>query len=441
MSDRPQSSPPESYDRLPKAVRLTIATLLPVILIAAAGFKMNSLLSNKPEPSQRPVILPETRVEATRVKPETYQILLDTRGVVQPQTETTLIPEVSGRITEISPAFRSGGFFDKGDMLLQIDPINYETAVTIAESNLAQARVALEEEKARSSQALQNWRRLNKSGDPSDLVLRKPQLAEAEALLNASEAELKKAKRDVERTTIRAPYNGRIVEQLVDIGQFVSTGTQMAETYAVDTIEVRLPLTNRQLGFVDLPEQYREGDAEVPAPEVLVTTQQGNKSAQWTGKITRVEGMLDERSRQLFVIAEIDDPFAKREDNAPPLKMGLFTDAIVKGREVEDVFVLPRRVLRADNEIVVITPENKIQRTKVEPLWSDRDHVVIASSGSGLNAGDVVCLTPIAYPTNGALVIPTIDGIAPTTEIPGKHPGGWKGKGEKGGKGGKSGSS
>ncbi|MCB1237750.1 MAG: efflux RND transporter periplasmic adaptor subunit [Verrucomicrobiae bacterium] len=403
--------------------------LLPLLILGAAGTVVWWLVKTKPEPMQHEVAAPVTRVEATRLRPETFPVYLETRGVVRPRTETTLIPEVSGRVIEVSPSFRQGGFFEEGEILLKIDPVDYEAAVVIAESNVAQARTALEEERARGEQAMENWKRLGKSGEPSDLVLRKPQFAEMEARLKASDAELARARRDLERTTLKAPYAGRVLEQNVDVGQFVNTGTQLGRVFAIDYVEIRLPLSNRQLAFADLPELYRGNVAKAPEhplsgePDVSIRADIGGQPAEWSGNVVRVEGAIDQRTRQLFVVAQVDDPYRHAGDGKPPLKVGLFVDASLRGKTLDDVFVLPRGAVRAGGEVIVITAENRIRRQKVEPVWSDRDHVVIPGEEAGLKAGDIVCLTPLAFPANGAPVLPTIDGEPPSKEFTGPGPG------------------
>ncbi len=402
---------------------------LPLLVLGVAGSYYRHLLSTKPEPPQRQAPPVVTKVEATRLQPQSYQVKLASRGTVQPRTSTTLIPEISGTIVKRSPSFQEGGFFEKGDLLLKIDPLNYETAVVVAKASLAQAKTVFEEERARAVQAVENWKRLGKTGQPGDLVLRKPQLAEANARVAAAKADLVRAERDLERTEIRAPYAGRILTQEVDVGQYVSPGTTLGRCYAVDYVEIRLPLTNRQLAFIDLPDAWRheDPDATPPAgPKVVLTGSIGAQDVEWKGEIVRVEGAIDERSRQLFVVAQVDDPYEKNVSGRPPLKIGLFVHATITANTLNNVFVLPRKAVRAGNEVILIDEHNRIHRQPVEPLWSDADSVVIpAKRGGGLEQGQLVCLTPLAFPANGALVSPTIDGVPPKvtkSETPG-HPG------------------
>lgn len=390
---------------------------LPLLVLALAISGYRYLVASKPEPPQHKMPPTITKVEATRLKPETYQVMLKSRGTVRPVTQSTLIPEVSGTITEMSPSFREGGFFEKGEVLLKIDPLNYEVAITVTKASISQAQTLIEEEKARAIQAVENWKRLGKTGQPSELVLRIPQLAEAAARVAAAKADLIRAERDLQRTQIRAPYAGRVLSQLVDVGQYVSPSTTLGSCYATDHVEVRLPLTNRQLAFIDLPESYRNESSNTKntsLPEVTLTGSFGAQDSEWQGKIIRVEGSIDERSRQLFVVAQIDDPYEKNSSNRPPLKIGLFVHALIKAKKLTNVYILPRKAVRAGNEVILIDSKNRIQRLKTEPIWSDETSVIIpANLKDSLQSGQIVCLTPLAFPANGATVSPTIDGVPP----------------------------
>ena len=239
-------------------MKLLFRILAPLCIVAAAVWGAQYLISTKPEPRTFDPPAQATRVEATRIRAEDYQVFLDTQGTVRPRTSSVLVPEVSGRVVEVSPNFREGAFFEKEEVLLTIDPLRYETALVVARSAEAQALRSLEEERVKAAQAVANWKLLGKKGEPGDLAARKPQLAEAEARYQAAQAEVVQAERDLERTVIKAPFNGRIVEQIVDVGQFVTSNTELGRAFATDVMEVRLPLTNRQLSHVDLPDGNRE---------------------------------------------------------------------------------------------------------------------------------------------------------------------------------------
>ena len=414
-------------------MKLAFRIIAPLIIVAASWFLARYFILSKPEPRTFEVPEEVTRVDATRLKSQSYQVFLETQGTVRPRTTSNLIPEVSGRVIEISPNFREGGFFEQGETLVKIDPLNYETALVMAQSNVAQAKTALSEEQVRAEQAIENWRRLGKRGEPNDLAARKPQLAQAEANLKAAEAEVIQARRDLERTQVKAPFDGRIIEQNVDVGQFVTSSTQLGRAFSTDVMEVRLPLTNRQLAFIDLPDAFRNESKQESGPEVLLTGQMGREVGHWTGRIVRVDSAIDEFSRQLFVVAEVEDPYRRKTENdAFPLKIGMFVDGLVKGMELQEVFVLPRQAVRIGGEVIVIDEENRIRRQRVDPIWSEDDRVVLSATDGALNPGDVVCITPLAYPANGAQVLPTIDGVLPEMEIPNRSFGGKGGKGKDG---------
>ena len=376
--------------------------LLPVMVLAVSVVAAKKIVDSKKEPERRVSPSVITTVEAVRLKKQDYQIMIMTRGTVKARTESTLTPEVSGRVVEISPNFREGAFFEKGDILLQIDPRDYEAEVIIAKSTLAEARQALAEEKARVEQALRNWGRLGKGGTPGDLVLRKPQLASAKANIAAAEARLERKKLDLERTRISAPYAGRVLEKNVDIGQFVMPGSILAAIYAVDYAEIRLPLSSSQLEFVDIPELYRGEiiQKKNSGPKVTLSARIGSREYKWQGVIVRAEGSIDSRSRQSFVVAQVDDPYGKMEQGKPPLKVGQFVEAEIWGHVLKDVIVISRLALR-EGEEVLIASDNKLNRRKVNVIWKDIENAIVKE---GLKSGELLIVTPVAYAVNGTPV-------------------------------------
>lgn len=377
-------------------MRKLLRVLLPVLVLGMSALIAYVTIVTAPKAERRAPPPNVPSVDVVQVQLSDYPVLLTTRGTVQPRTESNLIAEVAGRIVEVSPQFREGGFFEEGDVLLRIDARDYETAITIAESNLAQARLARAEERARAAQAEVDWKRLGGGGAPTELVLRRPQLASTEAQVAAAEAELARARLNLERTLITAPYAGRLLEQNVDIGQYVSPGTTLARVYAVDYVEIRLPLTNAQLEHIELPEQYRGDDGERARvlPAVTLKAQIGQRVYQWRGVIVRAEGAIDTNSRQTFVVAQVDDPYGKRASGNPPLKVGQFVEAEIEGTLLRDVFVLPREALRLGGAVDVVDESSRIARRDVEIVWRDASHVVV---GAGLAAGALVSVTPLTF--------------------------------------------
>jgi RND family efflux transporter MFP subunit len=378
-----------------------------LVFIGCLGISLLIFQSTE-KPERRTRKEPVTTVDVKRLKRQDFQITILTQGTVKPRTESTLIPEVAGRIIKTSPQFREGAFFEVGAELLRIENSNYQIAVTVAKANLSEAKLAFAEENALAEQAARNWQRLGNTTPPTDLVLHKPQLARANASVASAEALLKQAQLDLKRTRVIAPYAGRVLEQPVDIGQYVSPGTVLAKIYAVDYAEIRLPLSNRQLEFVDIPENYR-GETESPDQntEVTLTVNFGNQKYQWMGTIVRAEGTYDVRSRRLFVVAQVDNPYGQQDPKKPPLKVGQYVEAQIKGRLLDKVFVIPRSAVRENSQILLIDKQNKIQTLRIKAIWEDGQTMVISE---GIEEGELLCLTPITFAAQGITVKPLLDG-------------------------------
>jgi RND family efflux transporter MFP subunit len=382
------------------------------------------LVITKPVAEQRIPPEPVIEVETATLRPRSFTIVLDSQGTVSARTESSLIPQVSGEITRISDNFRDGGFFTEGESLMEVDSRDYRTSLTVAEANLAAVRVRLAEEEAQTSQAQEDWARLGEGEAPTDLVLRVPQLALARANVKAAEARLAEAKRDLQRTRITAPYDGRVLRKNVDVGQVVSPGAVLAEVYAVDYAEIRLPLTTAEYAFLDIQPVVRgEAAVSIDLP-VTLSTEFAQDTINWQGRIVRVEGAIDTRSRQLFVVAQVDDPYGPGHEQ--PLKVGLFVEARIEGSVLEDVYVLPRTSFREASYILTLDAENRIRRVEVNPVWMDSE--VIVFRHSELRPGTLITITPIPLAIDGMRVQP-IDG-----EGGGSRSNGGKGKRPRDGK-------
>ncbi|MES2594879.1 MAG: efflux RND transporter periplasmic adaptor subunit [Verrucomicrobiota bacterium] len=400
-----------------------IRAVLPIVILGACGMLVWWMVTHPPEVKEKSMPATLVGVEGTVLKKTSYDLHVRSQGTVQPRTRSTLLPEVSGKIVEMRPSFRPGGFFDKGEVLLKLDITDYETAIVIAKAEVAQGEVVLAEEKARADQARENWKAMGRGGQPSALVVRAPQLAQAEATLAASRARVLKAERDLERTVIRAPYAGQVLEQGVDVGQFVSQGTVLGRVFAVDYVEIRLPLPERESQFLKLPQPFRD-QTSTENPKVLLKATVAGKPVTWEGRVVRVESSLDEQTRQATAVAQVTDPYAKRADGSPPLTIGAFVEADIAGDALQDVYVIPRQAVRAGNEIILIErPQNTLRRMTVDPLVSTEKHIVVsANAEKAPKDGSVLCLTPIPFPADGARVMPTIDGVAPSPPVSKEQP-------------------
>lgn len=401
------SSQSSSFTIMQKLLKWIMPALFLGLCMAIAAIMMVT----KPEPPRRSPPNSIITVDATILKRETYQVIIPSQGIIQARTRSMLIPEVSGEIIWISDSFRSGGFFGPGDELVKIDQRDYQTSLVVAKASLAQRTSAYEIEQAQHEQAKINWERLGNGKKPTRLVLREPQLAEARALMQSAAAGVERAERDLNRTVIKAPYEGRILNKSVDIGQSVSPGTMLAEIFATDYVEIRLPLRNEHLDFIELPEAYDNEESSMTniQPEVQLTGNYGSRNINWTGSVVRAQGAYDPRSRELFVIAQVKDPYKQTDRSQPPLKINQFVQAQIQGKRLEDVYVIPRSALRINDEVILIDKENRIFRKPVEIILKQGEEVIVKS---GLQQDDLLCLTPLLFAADGAKVRPVINGKA-----------------------------
>lgn len=373
--------------------------LVPIVFIAVGVGAYLFLIHSAPEPRQRPGGNTTPDVVARNLKTENYAITLHSQGTVQARTTSNLIPEVRGRIISVAANFREGAFIEEGDVLLEIDDGDYQTELIVADANLATAELREFEESARFEQAKMDWARLNPGQDANPLTLREPQMKQARASTASAAARVENAKRNLERTKIKAPYAGRILSKNVDVGQYISPGNQLARIYAVDFAEVRLPLTATQYSFLDLPSVYRGENASVrEGPTVTLKSTVGGTTNEWRGRIVRAEGSVDTKSRQLFVVAQIRNPYGRTEDGRPPLKVGSFVQAEITGKTLEDVYVIPRKLLRENAFLLMVDKENYLERKTVDIAWETDDVVVV---NGGLEAGDKLCLTEVPFALEG----------------------------------------
>jgi RND family efflux transporter MFP subunit len=337
------------------------------------------------------------RVDAIPAKVATLNFSVFSQGSVRPRTETTLVAEVPGKIVSVSSNFIAGGFFRQGETLLQIDPSDYQTALLRAQAVLAARKAQLSDQQARSDQALKDWKNMGRQGEPSDLTLRIPQLAEAKASVQAAEAELKEAERDLERTSIRVPYDGLVRSKKVDVGQFVSPGTPLGVTFAIDIAEIRLPLSGSDIAYLDLPSATRLDRAH-RVPVTLVAESAG-VNRQWQAEIVRTEGVVDESSRVTYAVAEFIDPYGVLgQSDQDELKMGTFVRAEIQGLRAEDVIVLPRALLQADDTVLVANAERKLEIRPVTVLRAEPRTVYISE---GISGGELVITTTMDAPIPG----------------------------------------
>lgn len=370
------------------------------MLGGATAVSLLLYLQRPPSELAEPEHVPVT-VDVAEVVKEQLRIPVQAQGTVTPLQATTLLAEVKGRIIDVANDFHVGGFVSRGDILLRIDPRDYQTSLLHAKAALESAESALVQEEGRADVALREWEKLpagsQRSPAARDLYLRKPQLEQARAQLLAAQADLNTARDNLERTIIRAPYDALIREKYTDLGQFVAGGSQLADIFSVESAEVRLPIPQSKLDYLELPglEGYQEGAA------IDLYTDVAGEIKHWTAQLHRTEGVFDERSRVLYAVARIEDPYGLRHPGRLPLRIGTFVNANIEGRDLQDIVVLPRHVLRAGNFVWVVDDAMRLRNRKVTSLRTGGEQVYISA---GLDAGDLVSLTVLDSSFAGAEV-------------------------------------
>ena len=352
------------------------------IILAAVAIAM-AMVRMQPPPPKKEVVDLDPLVEVLVLEHMTANFEVTSQGSVRPRTETVLSAEVSGTITAISPKFIAGGVFGADEVLLRIDPTNYKVAVDQAEALVRQRQIEFD-----------GASKLREQGYRAEA-----ELASAAAALATARAELVRARRNLERTYIRVPYEGIVRAKEADLGQFVNPGTRLGVVFATDYAEVRLPLTDLDLAFVDLPgaTEIAQSGGSDEGPAVMLTATQKGRTQTWQARIVRTEGVVDESSRVTYAVARIDDPYALHSGDVP-LPMGTFVSATIAGSEAENIIRVPRSVVRGSDELVFVDEENRLRIRQVNIIRGDANFVYL---GGGAMVGERVVVTSLETPING----------------------------------------
>lgn len=375
---------------------LALRALLPLAILAAGwwGYSELAVEADKEPPPEKEVRTLRTRVESLEVID--YPVRIETNAVVQPHNLVTLSAEVEGIVTKVSPSFEAGAYFSQGEVLVEIDPRRYETAVAIAKSRFEGAKSALDLARLDEQRKLRLIERNAVSQAEVDVASATREQAEAQLALAQSEVE--QAELDLARTKVIAPFDGRVQTKNIGLGQTASSNAPLGVIFAIDFAEVRLPISARQREFLTLPEFADDPPVEV----VLRDAISRSSKTTWQARIIRTEGVLDQNSRDLFAIARIDDPFG-RASGHPPLRIGQPVVASIEGKVLENVVALPRAAVRQLDQIVLVKQQDQtLLPMKVEALWSNAQHVIV--DGSVIPEGTWLATTPMVYTPEGATV-------------------------------------
>jgi len=363
--------------------------IIPIVILAAGVAAMAGFSSMKKPPEEKPEVdnTPIVAVSNISVAPMTLEV--SSHGMVTPKYETQLIAQVNGEIVELSDTFVRGGFIKKNQLLARIDPNDYQAALIDAQASMATARAALEKEVAQGKVAEREWKQITDTS-PTELSLRKPQLAQELARVKAAQASVLRAERNLERTEIRAPYDAMIDSRDIGLGSFVSIGSKIGHVLATATAEVRLPVADNQLEFL-----AKQG---VNAKVKLVGVYAG-KATQWSATIVRNEGVVDKKSRMGYLVAELNDPYRLKAANndTSPLRFGSYINAKIIGNNIAQATLVPRHLV-VNGEVAILDSDSKLHYVSIDIVRQQGSDVIVAN---GLADGDRLIISSLDYPVDG----------------------------------------
>lgn len=386
-------------------IKLVVQLFIVALFLAAGVFGLRTLTASKPplkKKVKRPITLPIVR--AIEVHSAHKRVPILGQGTVRPLREIRLIPQVGGKVIYKSPALVDGGAFKKGTILLQIESVDYQLAVSLYKSKVKDSESKLQLLQEEAAVAREEWIEIKagKSGSenspinpkPPPLLVKEPQLAAARAKLEADRAELQKAEIKLQRTELKAPFSGRVSSKSVDVGQFVSPGQSLATLYSTEAAEIKVPLESADLYWFHVP-GFTPGKG--PGAKVLIRSRVAGRALTWKGRVMRAEGKLDERTRMINVIVRVERPYAKK----PPMAVGLFVSVAIEGRMLANATIIPRSALQAGNVVWVIDDNGRLRFRKVQIAKFIDEGALISR---GLSDGEIVVISPIKAVTDGMAV-------------------------------------
>ncbi len=377
---------------------------LPLLILLIGFAVMRGLIASRTAPEKKEHINPGLLAEVLTVHPTDRTVSVNGTGTVQARRETSITPQVSGRVVEMAPNFLAGGIFREGDLLFRIEEVDYRLAVDRARAVLAQAEFDLAREESNAMVAREEWEKINGSGKeaPNPLVLYEPQLKRARANVVSAKAGLQQAELDVARTHIRAPFNCRVRTEEIDLGQVVRSGTPVGVLAGTDTAEIVVPLPFDDLYWISVP---RPGGVQKGSPASMEVTT-GNGPVLWQGHVVRSLGEVDSLGRMARVVVAVEDPYHLKEkpiSGDPDLEVGMFVQVTIEGKNLRSVISIPRTALRENGTVWVVDSEEKLRIRNVEVVRREREEVLIQK---GLQEGERIVLTALQGAAEGMKLRP-----------------------------------
>lgn len=375
---------------------LAIKVFLTLLILTLAVVAAAGIIMTRPMPEPVAIAPNVVAIRGIQMEAENIPLTIYAQGVVEPLTASELITQVNGRVAWVSPNFNAGGFFKQGEPLVKLESEDYEARVGLAEAREVRALAEFEH----ATFELKRMRALVKDQLVSQAMLENAvrQTRLTEAALKEAQINLDQAERDLDRTELRAPFDAIVRSKAVDLGEFVSMGKPLAQLFAADGFEVRLPVLDTQLAYLNLPSSI-EATAPLNSanlPSVRLSAQYAGAAASWDAQLVRSESEIDRRSRMVTLVARVLG--TRNALSANPLPVGAFVNAEIEGITLENAFQLPRSALRQDNQVLVIDEESRLRFREVSIARYEQDRILIQS---GLKEGDIVNISPIQTVVDG----------------------------------------
>ena len=380
-----------------------IQLFIVLVIIAGGGMAAFFLIKAKKSPPRTEREIAAPLVNAEKVTRQDVQMIVQGYGTVKAKTMVRVVPQVSGQVLAVDADLAAGGFFGADEPLIMIDPRDYELAVQRSEASVARAQVQLDLQKAEAQVARKEWQEIRPNEKPtSPLVFREPQIRQAQAELAAAQADLATANLSLERTKISLPFNGRVIEESVDVGQYIIAGQSIATVYGTDVVEISVPLEDRELAWLDVPmTQISNTSKAAKGARAEVYSEFAGAVYRWDGQAVRMQGEVDQNSRMVHIVVEVREPFNTANGNVP-LVPGMFVELMIRGRTLKQAISVPRHAVHNGNEVWLVQDDNLHIQT-VEIARKDKDYAYVVS---GLENDAMIITSPLDTVTEGMQVRP-----------------------------------
>lgn len=402
--DLNMTTPISSEEEAPRsalwsAVRRWAVFAAPILVLVGGALLVIVLVLTGPKPKEKDDAPHATAVQFAIAHAQPTSISISVQGEANPRVEAALASQVAGRMVWASPKFVDGGAFAQGETMARLEDADYRLAVARARAQMAQAEEALAREQAEGELARQDWQALGR-GEPPPLAVREPQLAQARAALAAAQAGLRSAELDLSRTNVTAPFAGRVRQRRANVGDYVGPGQPVATMFATDAMEIRVPLTDADLTALRIPVGFTASNSN-RGPAAQVTTVSGGRLNTWQGRLVRTEAAVDARTRLVYGIVQVLNPFNPR--NPSPLAPGMFVSARLEGSGRETLVAAPRSALKRNEFVYVIRPDNTIDIRQVRAAQTTADEVMFRE---GVADNERVVVSALTSPRQGMAVTP-----------------------------------